>query len=206
MISSSGAVRQVAPAFFPFSNSIQFPPIRRYTVIVIWVGAASRGDGSMEGGAEVWELNGNKNESWTSGELQRASHVEANEHNISILHRILSSLHVEKSVFLDGGFGTEAIQVGILDDFRTDEPAFEIAVDHTRRFDCRRAFSDGPGMRLVRVHAEESYELQQVVAFADDLIQARFLQAELQEKRWPLSFGKLGDLCLHGCADHHDFG
>jgi hypothetical protein len=31
-------VRQVGPPFFPFSNSIQFPRIRLYTVIVIWLG------------------------------------------------------------------------------------------------------------------------------------------------------------------------
>src|SRR4029077_9555381 len=64
------------------------------------------------------------------------------------------------------------------DRFACDESALEVAVDRTGRLRRLGAAHDRPGMRLLRTDGEEREQSQQVVAGADDAIEAAVVQTE----------------------------
>src|SRR5205814_320744 len=89
------------------------------------------------------------------------------------------------------------------DDLRLDEAALEIRVDHAGRLGRSRAFLDHPGAALVLAGGEIALQAEEHEAFADQLVEAGLLEADMSEELLALLSGKLLDLGLDLAADRH---
>src|SRR5207248_233964 len=96
----------------------------------------------------------------SSSRRQVASDVEAEETDIAILHEIVAPFEPHLSAFPSGGVGSRSDQVIVGDDFRLDEPAFDVAVDHTRCLRRLRPLANRPGTDLRIARREEGDKIQ----------------------------------------------
>lgn len=68
-------------------------------------------------------------QNWGWAELD----VEAEKHDISLLHDVLLAFLSQESLFLDGGERAELEQIVTGDRFSADEAALKVPERHTRR-------------------------------------------------------------------------
>ena len=87
------------------------------------------------------------------------------------------------------------------DDLGADESARDVAVNLAGRQLRRRAARNRPGAALVLADREKRNVAEQIVAGANDAIEARFRQAEIGQKRRGVGRVELRDLELDLRAD-----
>ena len=81
--------------------------------------------------------------------------------------------------FAGGCFAAKRDEIVGRDGLCADEALFEIGVDDPRRLGRLGADWDGPGARLLRPGGEIGDQVLELIARADEAVEARFLQAQV---------------------------
>src|SRR5690554_2451671 len=103
------------------------------------------------------------------------SHVEAELHDVAVLHDVLLALHAHLALGLGLGHGAGGDEVVEGDDLGLDEAALEVGVDDAGRLRGGRALGDRPGASLLRPGGEVRLQPEGVEADPCELVQARLV-------------------------------
>src|SRR5690606_4706994 len=126
----------------------------------------------------------------------RALHVEPEVDHVAVLDDVLLPLDAQLALLAQRRLraGLHPILPG--GDLGPDEAPLEVGVDHAGGARRLPSGADGPGAGLLRTDGEEGAQAEELVARADELVQAGLAQSDRLEKARPLLGGKLLDLRL----------
>ena len=80
---------------------------------------------------------------------RKTSDIEAEMHDVAILHNIFFSLNTHLTGFFHGLFAAKTDKVIVLDDLGTDKPFFKIGVDDTGTLRCFASAEECPSPYLI---------------------------------------------------------
>ena len=121
--------------------------------------------------------------------------VEAEVHNVAILHDVFFALDVEQAGFFHGGFTAVFQIVVILDNLCTNKAAFKVGVDHARTLRRFPAFAVRPGLHFHFAGRDKRFELQHLVSRLYKPIDAALIQSHVVQKFAALLVGfQFGDV------------
>ena len=103
-------------------------------------------------------------------------------HHIPVLHHIFLAFHAHFTGFFGFGFAAERHKVVVGNDLGADKAAFEVGVDDAGSLWGSVAFVDGPGADFLDAGGEVGLQAQEVVAGADEAVEARLFEAEVGEE------------------------
>src|ERR1700687_5860814 len=132
----------------------------------------------------------------TGTEWARNLGGEAEVDDVAVLHDVLLALEPDFAVIAADGHRAPADQRVVADDLSTDESPRDVGVDFAGREMRCGAPRDRPGAALILPDGEERNIAEQVVAGADDAIEAGLGQTEILEKRGGVGAVELGNLEL----------
>ena len=127
--------------------------------------------------------------------------VELEQQNVAVLNDIFLAFVARLAGFLGRHFAAERHEIIVGDGLGADEAALEIGVDDAGCLRRLGALVDGPGARLLRSDGEIGDEVKQFVAGADELVEARLLQAEVGQEFLGFLVGELRDFGFDGRRD-----
>src|SRR5260370_10770754 len=84
-----------------------------------------------------------------------ASDGEAEIHDVAVVHHVLLALYAQLPLVACLGLAADCDEVLVVNDFRPDEPALEVAVDSAGGARCSVAAPDGPCLHLGLAHREK---------------------------------------------------
>src|SRR5258708_18158492 len=99
-------------------------------------------------------------------------------HDVAVGDDIVFAFQPELAGVARAGFAAESDVVGVGDSFGADEALLEVGMDHAGGRRRLGAAMDGPGPRLLGPNREIGDEVEQLVAGADQPVEAGFLQAQ----------------------------
>ncbi len=97
-------------------------------------------------------------------------------------------------------------KVVIADDFSTDKAFLEVGVDLTGSLWGGRADRDGPGAHFFHSGGEVGVQVKQVVATANNAVQARLIHAQIFQEFGFLVVVQFSDFGFQLITDGHDYG
>ena len=103
-------------------------------------------------------------------------------HHVAVGDDVFLAFQPQLAAVAGAGFAAERDIVGIGDGLGADEALLEIGMDHASRGRPLGAAMDGPGARFLRTDGEIGDEVEQLVARADQAVEARLFQAERVEE------------------------
>src|SRR5690606_18531593 len=108
--------------------------------------------------------------------------------------------------FLGGDFAAERDEIVVGDGLGADETAFEIGVDDAGGLRGLGAHRNGPGAGFLGADGEIGLQVQELVALADQAVEAGFFKAERGEVVGAIGIVETGEFGFDFGADHHDAG
>ena len=116
-------------------------------------------------------------------------------HDVTVLHDIVLAFGGQLTRSAASGFATQCDEIGVFDNFRTNETAFKIRMDNTGTLRCFSSGFEGPSPHLVGTGGKECTEVQQRICRFDKAVDATLLQAYFFEEHLSLfvslEFGNL---------------
>ncbi len=132
----------------------------------------------------------------SGGRCDRALSRKPEMHHVAVGDDVFLAFQPQLAGIARTGFAGILHVVVVGDRLGADEAALEVGVDHARGLRRLGAFRDRPGTRLLRPHREIRHEVQEVVAGANETIEAGFLQAQIGEEALALFRRQRRDLRL----------
>src|SRR5258708_10715091 len=129
------------------------------------------------------------------------SRREAEVDDVAVLHDVFLAFEADFAVVAAGGHRTARDERIVADDFGADEAARDVAVDLAGGELRRRPARNRPRAAFVLADGEERNVAEQVVAGADDAVEARLREPEIGEERRGVGGIELGDFELDLRAD-----
>ena len=136
----------------------------------------------------------------------RRSDVEEEVHDVAVLNDVVLAFGAHLAGFLSALFTLEGNEVFVGDRLGADEAAFEVGVDDAGGLRGGVALVDRPGADFLDAGREVGLQAEQVVARADDAVEARFGHAHVCEEHFLVLVVEVGDVGLGLGADGHDGG
>ena len=134
-----------------------------------------------------------------------ASVGEAEMQHVAVLHHIFLAFQAELAGLARARLALVGDIVVIGDGLGADKALFEIRMDDARRSRAARALLDGPGAGLFRADGEIGHQMQELVARADDPVEAGFGEAHRVQIILLVFQRQHRDLALDlGGDDHRD--
>ena len=127
-------------------------------------------------------------------------------HHVAVAHDVLFAFGRELACIAALGLAAELHEVLPPDDLGLDEAALEVGVDDAGGLGGEGALRDRPGANFLHAGREIRREAQQLVAGADDGVEARLGQADAGEEVGAVLRVELGDLRFERGADGDDAG
>ena len=123
-------------------------------------------------------------------------YVEAEVHDVSVLHYVFLAFHAQFSGFAYGGFAAILDVVFVFDDFGADETFLKVCMDDTGALRSFPAFTVGPCLYFHFAGGDEGFKVQQAINGFNQSVAATFFQAEVFEEHLFLfvsfQFGNVG--------------
>lgn len=94
--------------------------------------------------------------------------VEAEFDHVAIFHFVFLTFDTVFTGIAGGGFGTKSGEVVVVNDFGSDEPAFEVGVDNSCGGGGFIPSADGPGARFLLAGGEVGAQAKKVVDAFDE--------------------------------------
>src|SRR4029079_4988345 len=112
----------------------------------------------------------------------RISIIEPEMHYVAVGDDVFLTFQPELACVARAGLAVQRDVIGIGDGLGPDVALFEIGMDHAGRRRPLGAAVDGPGAGLLRAAGEIGDEVEQLVAGADQAVEASFFETQrLQE-------------------------
>src|SRR4051812_36072316 len=112
----------------------------------------------------------------------RISIVEPEMHHVAVGDDVFLAFQPKLAGFAGAGLAVQRDVIGIGDGLGPDEALFEIGMDHAGRRRPLGAAVDGPGAGLLRADGEIGDEVEQLVAGADQAVEAGLFEAQRLQK------------------------
>ena len=103
-------------------------------------------------------------------------------HDVAVGDDIFLAFQPQLAGVAGAGFATQGDIVGIGDGLGADKALFEIGMDHAGSRRPLGAAVDGPGARFLWPYGEIGNEVEQLVAGADQAVEAGLFEAERIEE------------------------
>ena len=133
-------------------------------------------------------------------------YIEAEMHDVTVLHHVLLAFHPEFSCFLYLLFGLVQKKVFTIEHLCLDEALFEVRMDDTGGLGGLVACMECPRTVFIRAGSKEGTHSQRMVGTADELVQPGFLQPHRLKELALLFLGlQHGNLRFNLAADDHHF-
>src|SRR5260221_1465739 len=129
------------------------------------------------------------------------SRREAEVDDVAVLHDVFLAFEADFAMVAARGHRTARDERIVADDFGADEAARDVTVDLAGGELRRRSAWNRPRAALVLADSEEGNVAEQVVAGADDAVQARLREPEIGEERRGVGGIELRDFELDLRAD-----
>src|SRR2546422_11070919 len=108
---------------------------------------------------------------------------EAEVDNVAVADDVVFAFEPDLTVIAARGHRAARDQTVVADHFRANEPPRDVAVNLAGGGLCRRVARNRPRAALVFADREERNIPEELVAGADDAVEARFLQVQIGQKR-----------------------
>src|SRR5438132_4949876 len=118
----------------------------------------------------------------TRSSRRTASVINPEMHHVAVGDDIFLAFQSQLAGVAGAGFAVQRDVIGIGDGFGPDKALFEIGMNHAGRRGRLGAAMDGPGAGLLRAHGEIGDEIEQLVAGADQAVEAGLLETQRLEK------------------------
>src|SRR6516164_8812830 len=114
--------------------------------------------------------------------------------NVAVLHDVVLTLEPEFPGFFALGFAAIDAKVVVGHDFRSNKPAFDVAVNFSGGFLCHGSLANRPGAHFVLTESEKAYKIHEPVRRSNESVTRRFVDADLLQKRGAILLIELGNL------------
>src|SRR5688572_1506196 len=130
--------------------------------------------------------------------------VEAEVDHVAVAHGVVLALEAELAGLLGAELAAVRYEVVIGSDFRANEPALEIGMDHAGGLRRGRARMYRPGAHFLGPCGEIGLQAEQRVRGSDDAVQSRLIHAHVLEEELLVLVRHVGDLRFDGSTDRYD--
>src|SRR5690606_16378654 len=127
-------------------------------------------------------------------------------HHVAILDDVFLAFVTGLAGFLGGDFAAERDEIVVGDGLGADAAGFEIGADDAGGLGGLGAHRDGPGAGCLEAEGEIGLQVQELVALADQAVEAGLFEAERGEVVGAIGIVETGEFGFDFGADHHHAG
>src|SRR5215467_9371531 len=114
--------------------------------------------------------------------------------DVAVLDDVVLTFEPEFSRLFALGFAAIDDKVVVGHDFRSNKPAFDIAVNFPGGFFCHSSLANRPGAHFVLTGSEKAYKIHEPIRRSNESVTRRFVDADLLQKRGAILLVELGNL------------